>query len=451
MNRRRFVESSAAIAGSLFFSPFAIGKSGPSANRKLNIALIGAGGIATGSFRDCADENVIAIADVDEVNGAPGFEKFPAAKRYKDFRKLFDVHGKELDLVIISTPDHTHFPATYAAMERGIAVHTQKPLTHNIWQARTLQKAAHKFGVQTVMGNQGHNMGGMKYIREWYEADILGEVNEIHAWTGRTSNNTSNAKLKLPTEPVPSTLDWDLWLGPAKYTDYNAELCPRGWRWWWDYGLGGLGDIGCHTLDIPTYAMGLRYPSSVHVDNSINFREEFDGQQSKKDAATFVYKFPRPGKTPVTLYWYEGGNLPRLPESLRTPSDPKHILSGGCLLIGEKNSLHSPGMRPTSPRLVNHWDEIRRGGLPPKTLPRAIGDPYKEIIAAVKGDIPQCGSNFDYAVPLTETVILGTIALRSGKKVEYNPATMDFKDPSLNQYIKEPVRPGWAYGEDLGV
>lgn len=450
MNRRRFVQSTATIAGGLFLSHFAIGKPGTSANGKLNIALIGSGGIATTAFRDCALENVIAIADVDDVEGAPGFEKFPTAKRYKDFRKMLDAHGKELDLVIVSTPDHTHFAATYAAMERGIAVHTQKPLTHNIWQARTLQKAAHKFGVQTVMGNQGHNFEGMKLIREWYEGDMLGEVTEVHAWTGRTTKNTSNAHRKLPAGKVPTTLDWDLWIGPAKYSDYNEELCPTGWRWWWDYGSGGLGDIGCHTLDIPVSAMDLGYPSAVHVDNSINFRQEFDGKQPNQDAATYVYEFPRKGgKPPVKIYWYEGGHLPHLPESLRNPKDPKYITSGGCLLVGKKNSLYSVGMRPESPRLVDNWDELKRA-LPPKTLKRAVSYPVKEIITAIKGDIKQCGSNFDYAVPLTETILLGTIALRSGKKVEYNPATMDFKDSSLNQYIKEPVRPGWAYGEDLG-
>lgn len=451
INRRRFVESTATLAGAIALSPFSIGNAGSAANSKVSIGLIGSGGIAKTCFRDCDRENVIAIADVDEVSGAPGFERFPKAKRYKDFRKLLDSHGQELDLVIVSTPDHTHFAATYAAMERGIAVHTQKPLTHNIWQARALEKAAREFGVQTVMGNQGHTFEGMKYIREWYEGDMVGEVTEVHAWTGRTTKNTTNAKRQLPAQSIPATLDWDLWIGPAKYTAYNEELCPKGWRWWWDYGLGGLGDIGCHTLDIPVYALGLGYPSSVHVDKSINFRQEFDGEEPKPEATTYLYEFQRQdGQPPLKVYWYEGGNLPCLPNSLRKPADPKHILAGGCLLVGDKNSIHSPGMRPTSPRLVDNWDELKRS-LPPKTLTRSVGNPVKEIIAAVKGDIEKCGSNFEYAVPLTETVILGTIALRSGKKVEYNPKTMDFKDSSLNGYIKEPVRPGWEYGEKLGA
>lgn len=430
----------------MFLPKLALGRSGLSANSKLNVALIGSGGIAETAFGDCRRENVIAIADVDDLQGAPGFKAFPNAKRYKDFRKMLDMHAKELDLVIVSTPDHTHFAATYAAMERGIAVHTQKPLTHNIWQARTLKAAAQKFKVHTVMGNQGHNFEGMRMIREWYEAGLIGDVREVHAWTSRTTTNTSNTKIKLPTEPAPATLDWDLWTGPVESSGYNSKLCPSGWRWWWDYGLGGLGDIGCHTLDIPIYALGLGYPTAVYMDNLLNFRQEFDNKKPKKDAATYVYEFAARGdKPPVKVFWYEGGNLPKLPDSMK---ESGMDLEGGCLLIGDKNTIVSSGMRPTSPRLLNDWAELRRS-LPAKTIPRAIGNPVMEIMAAVRGTIPKASSDFNYAVPLTETVILGTIANRSGKKVEYLPDSMTFKDASLNSYIKEPVRKGWEYGEDL--
>jgi len=436
--------------GASFVLPrFAIGRAGPSASSKINAALIGAGGIAKTCYHDCRGQNVVAIAEVDEVRGAGGFEAFPKAKRYKDFRTLLDAHHRELDLVIVNTPDHTHFPATYAAMERGIAVHTQKPLTHNIWQARTLQKAYHKFGVQTVMGNQGHNFEGMRQIREWYEAGLIGEVREVHAWTGRTTNNTLNAKKTLPAEPIPDTLDWDLWTGPAKLNPYNSKLCPSGWRWWWDYGLGGLGDIGCHTLDIPKYAMGLGYPSVVYTDHTINFQHQYHDKPRKEAGATYIYEYPaRDAKPPVTVYWYEGGHLPLRRDNMVSKSGIKGVLSGGCMLIGDKNTIYSPGMRPTGPRLLENWAELCRA-LPEKTVPRAVGNPVKEIMAAIRGDIQKPSSNFDYAVPLTETVILGTIALRSGKRVEYNPDSMTFQDSALNAYIKEPVRKGWACGEGL--
>lgn len=451
ISRRDYLKISATLGGSVFFPSFAIGRPGLTANSKVNIGLVGSGGIAETAFKDCRDHNVIAIAEVDEVQGAPGLKAFPNAKRYKDFRKMLDAHHKELDLVIISTPDHTHFPATFAAMERGIAVQTQKPLTHNIWEARTLKAAAHKFNVQTVMGNQGHTMEGMRYIREWYESGLLGTVREVHAWTNRTTKNTSNAKGAVPPAmPIPDTLDWDLWIGPAAMRDYNKAYCPADWRWWWDFGLGGLGDIGCHTLDIPLYAMQLGYPTKVTMSDQ-DFSAEVGAKNPKGDAATYIYEFPARGnQPPVKVVWYEGGRLPKFPEEMLDPKTGKinFDASGGCLLIGDKNSIYSPGMRPTSPRLIKDWMELRRN-LPEKSIPRAIGGPIREVIGAIRGEIDKPGSNFDYAVPLTEIVILGTIANRSRKTVEYLPESMTFKDSSLNSYIKEPVRKGWEYGEGL--
>ena len=447
LNRRNSLKAGVFAGGTLILPGLTMGKSEKSANDKLNVAMIGSGGIAKTCFRECDEENLIAIAEVDTVQGAEGLKRFPDAKHYTDFRKMLDKHGKDLDAVIINTPDHTHFPATYAAMERGIAVHTQKPLTHNIWQARTLQAAAKKFKVQTVMGNQGHNIEGMRLIKDWYDAGLIGNVREVHAWTGRSTPNNHNASNPLPAEPVPSTLDWDLWTGPAALKDYNSKICPKGWRWWWDYGIGGLGDIGCHTLDIPKYVMGLGYPESVHMDNSINFSDEIGGKKPKLGAGTYVYVFKGNGKhPPITVYWYEGGHFPHFSDALKKNYEIDK--AGGCLLVGEKNTIYSPGMRPNSPRLENDWDTIRRGNLPPKKTPRAVGNPVEELFAAIRGDIPKCGSNFiDYAVPLTEMVLLGTIANRSGKKVEYNPKAMSFKDQSQNQYIKEEVRKGWEYGE----
>jgi predicted dehydrogenase len=451
LSRRDYIKKSLMGAGALTLGGFSSGCDGIFAKSKLNVALIGGGGIAETAFGDCKLENVVAIADVDDVTGAIGFEAFPNAKRYKDFRRMLDVHHKELDLVIVSTPDHTHFAATYAAMERGIAVHTQKPLTHNIWQARTLQEAAKKFNVQTVMGNQGHNFEGMCRIKDWYDAGLLGDVREVHAWTGRTTTNNKNAKVEFPAQPVPETLDWDLWLGPASERPYNKFFCPKGWRWHWAYGSGGLGDIGCHTLDIPIYTMGLGYPSAVYLDNSIDYRHEFDDKIPNPEGATYIYEFPATANRPaVKVYWYEGGRMPKFPEAVHseTPKMKHAIGTGGCMMVGAKNTLLSPSMRPVQPKLINNWEELINN-LPEKTTPRAVGNPVQEIMAAIRGDIDKCGSNFDYAVPLTETVLLGTIANRSNKKVVYNPESMTFSDSSLNFYVKEPVRKGWEIGEGL--
>lgn len=451
LSRRDYIKLSAMGAGALALSGFAIGCNSTSGKSKLNVALIGGGGIAKTAFKDCKLENVVAIAEVDDERGAIGFETFPGAKRYKDFRKMLDVHHKELDLVIVNTPDHTHFAATYAAMELGIAVHTQKPLTHNIWQARTLLKAAEKFKVQTVMGNQGHNFLGMRQIKDWYDAGLLGEVREVHAWTNRTTTNNAHAKKEYPGQPIPETLDWDLWQGSVNRRPYNEAFCPNKWRWHWNYGSGGLGDIGCHTLDIPVYTMGLGYPSAVYMGGDLNFRHEFDDRKPNPEGATYIFEFPAMGsRSAVKVYWYEGGRMPKFPEAVHAlePEAKKGMAEGGCIMVGDKNTILSPGMRPVRPRLVYNWEEISRN-LPEKTTPRAIGNPVTEIMAAVRGDIPKCSSNFDYAVPLTEIVLLGTIANRSNKKVIYKPESMTFTDSSLNAYIKEPVNNGWEYGEDI--
>ncbi|MEM7697422.1 MAG: Gfo/Idh/MocA family oxidoreductase [Verrucomicrobiota bacterium] len=434
--RRHFIKTGTALGSTLIWNHRAWSQK--SSEQKLKVALIGGGGIAKTAFSDCQKEIVVAIADVDDDRAAPAFAEFPEAKRYKDFRKMLDVHEKELDAVIVSTPDHTHFAATYDAMQRGIAVQTQKPLVHDLWQARTLQKAYHQFGVQTVMGNQGHTMEGMRYIKEWYEAGLIGEVREVHAWTNRTTTNNANAlrRESLAEAAIPDHLDWDLWQGPTAERRFIRGVVPGGWRWWWPYGLGGLGDIGCHTLDIPIYALELGMPLSVHTDKTIDFSSEYHDKKPKAEAMTYVYEFAREGKPNLRVFWYEGGHLPQIPENMKKSGD---VTGGGCLLVGDQNTIVSPGMRPTSPRIENGWDELRRS-LPPKTIPRAIGGPIKELFGAIRGEIEAPGSNFDYAVPLTETVILGTLAMRTGKKIEYNSESMTFSDSSLDEWVKESVR-----------
>ena len=291
----------------------------------------------------------------------------------------------------------------------------------------------------------------MRLIKDWYDAGLLGKVSEIHAWTNRTSTNHSNAKLKFPVQPVPDTLNWDLWQGPASERPYNSEFCPKGWRWHWEYGSGALGDIGCHTLDIPIYTMGLGFPSKIYVDQSIDFRTKLDGKTPSGDSYTVIYEFAAgEGRPALKIYWYEGGRMPELPESIyaQDPETKAELIKGGIMMVGDKNTLFSPGMRPGEPKLLYNWEEIRRN-LPEKTTPRAVGNPVEEIKAAVRGDIPRCGSNFDYAAPLTEIVLIGAIAIRTGKKVIYDPESMTFTDSSLNKYIKDPVRNGWEYCEGL--
>ena len=250
IKRRDFIKSTAMLAGSSFLLPrFSIAQSGGSANNKLNIAMIGAGGIAGMAYGPCCKENIVALCDVDEKMFGAHAKKYPSiksARTFKDFRVMLDKMGNEIDAVCINTPDHTHFAATMDCMRRGKHVNTQKPLTHDIWQARTLRHAAKHYKVVTCMGNQGHTYNGIRKMKEWVEAGVLGQVTEVHAgidgpkWDGGYFRKPKT--WPMPAEPVPAGLDWDLWQGPAAEPDYNRLYHPRFWRGFWKFGGGTLGD-----------------------------------------------------------------------------------------------------------------------------------------------------------------------------------------------------------------
>jgi predicted dehydrogenase len=324
----------------------------------------------------------------------------------------------------------------------------QKPLAHNIWQVRTLQKAAQKYGVQTVMGNQGHCWEGIRLVKEWFEAGVLGEVKEVHCWTDRPKGKVGfiNPPPAHPakTALVPEGLSWDLWQGPVAPRDYSPEYLPQFWRGWWDYGCGGLGDIGCHCLDAPFWTLQLGMPEKVEVVE----QEKWEHRAYTAPASHIIFHFAARGDLPaVQIHWYEGGLLP---EAL--PGMTKGLPDNGMIMKGSKETLFSEGMRVQSPqlwpreRMTPLIDVLRR-----KPLPRSVaGEPIGELFAAIRGDIPHAGSHFDYACPLTELVNTGVLAIRSGKTIEWDSANMKVKDaPEFDALIKEPVRDGWSYGEDL--
>ncbi|MEK7753422.1 MAG: Gfo/Idh/MocA family oxidoreductase, partial [Acidobacteriota bacterium] len=290
-----------------------------SPNEKLNIGAIGAGGKGASDIAACVSENIVAFADPDWVRAAKTFEKYPNAKRYKDFREMLDKE-KSIDAVTVSTPDHMHAIAAMWAMERGIHVYVQKPLTRSIWEARMLAQAARKYKVATQMGNQGHSNEGARQCCEIIWAGQIGAVREVHAWTNRPIWPQGIDK-PLPEEPVPATLNWDVWLGGAAMRPYNSKYAPFNWRGWYDFGCGALGDMACHILDAANWSLLLGAPTSVECI-----------QQEKKNAHTFPtksiirFEFPARGSMPpVTLYWYDGGLLPKRPEGL----DSKVTLGDG--------------------------------------------------------------------------------------------------------------------------
>lgn len=446
--RRQFLgTASAAAAASASFPIFSIAE--PEKTKKINVAVVGVAGMGGYALGEAAEENLVALCDVDEDRAAKSFAAHPDAPRFKDFRVMLDKMGKDIDAVAISTPDHTHFAAAMAAMERGKHVFVQKPLAHNIWQIRTLRKAAHHYKVITQMGNQGHTFEGMLRIKEWVEAGVVGDVTEVITWTNRPNPPWFIPPDTFPPEesPVPDTLDWDLWQGPVKARPYSKTYVPVQWRGWWDYGCGALGDIGCHTFDAPFWALDLGTPAKVEVD-----RIDPPGDGFIPMSSVVTYHFPARGeKPPVTMKWFEKGH--EIPKPKRWNQDEPLPESGGMYMEGTKETLFHEDMRPTTPKLTpdDRFLEMRSTLGKIERLPHdGRGGPIKEWFRAIKGEGPMPGSNFDYAVPLTEVVLLGAIAQRTGKTIEWDAENMTIKgQPELDALIKEPARPGWEYGENV--
>lgn len=446
--RRRFLTANTALAAASWIAPrFALGSPGPSASSRINLACIGAGGRGALNIQALANENIVALCDVDDHNAAETFKAHPKAKRFRDFRRMFDSMGKEIDAVVISTPDHTHFAATMAGMELGKHVFCEKPLAHTVWEARTMKKAARHYKVVSQMGNQGHATDGIRNVKEWFDAGVLGQVNEVTAWLGAINFNSRFFRrpdaFPPAAMPVPEHLDWDLWLGPcAREVPYNPVYHPRFWRGFYGFGSGLLGDWSCHTLDAPFWALGLGMPSAVELEQSVGGSSEFVA-----DASTVRYEFPARGdKPPVVLHWHEGAPKPELREAWGLGE----IGDSGMIMTGDKASLMT-GERPDSPRLIpnEQWLEFRKNP-PPKTIPRIKGGHYREWTDAIRGDGPEPGSNFDYGADLTEVALLGVIVQRFGGRIEYDAAAMRITNrPGLNAHFRTEAREGWRFGESL--
>jgi predicted dehydrogenase len=448
-NRRRFITSAAALVGGAWSAPrIAIGRPGLSANSRINLAFVGVGGRGAVNLTGFPEENIVALCDVDDRNAAEGFNAHPKAKRFRDFRRMLDEMGREIDAVVISTPDHTHFAATMAAMELGKHVFCEKPLTHTVEEARLMKKAARHYKVVSQMGNQGHATEGIRLVKEWFEAGVLGKVTEVAAWLGGVNFEGRFFKkpdaFPPPPTPVPDHLDWDLWLGPcAADTPYNPVYHPRSWRGFYAFGSGLLGDWSCHTLDAPFWALGLGAPSVVECE-----RREGGSSDFVPNSAVTRFEFPARGEhPPVVLRMHEGPPGPELRPEWGMEKLPA---GGGMIMTGDKVSLMT-GERPDSPRLIPDevWRDFRRN-LPAKTIPRVRGGHFKEWADAIRGDGPAPGSNFDYAADLTEMILLGVIAQRFGGRIEYDATNMRITNrPELDAHLRITAREGWRYGAGL--
>ena len=434
INRRRFIYTTSAVASGLLLNTTMI-RAAPkprrvSPNEKLNIAAVGAGGQAATDISGCAAENIVALCDVDRKRLEERGAKFPKAKLFRDYRKMLE-EMKEIDAVTVSTPDHHHAFVAMMAMKLGKHVYCQKPLTHSIWEARMLRETAAKTKVVTQMGNQGHSYDSTRRIVELVQGGVLGDVREVHVWTDRPIWPQGVERPK-DTPAKPDHIDWDLWIGAAPMRPYHPDYAPFKWRGWWDFGTGAPGDMGCHNSDAAYWALKLDAPISVEAESS--------GVNSETCPKWSIVRsaFPARGKMPpVTMTWYDGGKKPS-----RDLADGIELPLNGTIIIGSKGKIVFRDWNPNGFRLLPE-DQFKDFKGPAPTIQRAPDGPYREWIEACKGG-PPCLSNFDYAGRLTEFVLLGNVALRVGKKIEWDAKKLRAKNcPEADQYIRREYRKGW--------
>ena len=451
MNRREFAKkASAAAVGATVLPHFNIGQSGTSPNSRLNLAFIGSGNIAKMAFTETTGENWVALCDVDQLYLDEAKATYPEAanaRTFKDFRVMFDEMADEIDGVCVSTPDHTHFVAAMWAIEAGKHLCVQKPLTRTVWEARTLNKAAKKKKLITNMANQGHTYDGIRQAREWLEHGLIGDVHTVHSWEGGPT--WGNGWFELPetnpppAEPIPESLDWDLWCGPLEMRDFSSYYHPKKWLAFYDLGTGMLGDWFCHTCDAPVWALDLYEPESVELIAKGGLNP--DGVIS--DRTIIKWRFPkRNGKPACDLMWYEGGLKPSIPDKWTWGNVPAR----GSFFMGDKNVLFTDE-RSNNPKLVNRDEMIafKQAGYPKEKYPRVTtSGPFGEWVAAVRGDGPMPGSSFDYASRLTEVALLGVLAQRFEGRIEWDSKNGRITNrPELNAWLREPVRKGWEIGQ----
>lgn len=404
------------------------------AEQKLRVACVGCGGRGRLDVREVGDEEIVAMCDVDPVHAESAYSLNPDVPKYMDYRVMLEEMDDEIDAVVVSTPDHTHYAIALAAIQRGKHVCVQKPLTTTVWEARQLEAAAREHNVVTNMWNQGHTKEGCRLAKEWVDAGLLGDVTEVHVWTNKLTNGKWRSAIRgemYPPQEIPPQLDWNQWVGPRPMIPYSDEMAPRRWRGWWGYGMGALGDIGCHTMDAAFFALDLRRPTAITAETSDYNEFTFP------DWSIITYEFPARGNMPrMKLVWYDGGKVPEVPAGLDSLNERR-----GYYMVGSKAGIYDPSEKCTSPRIFP--EETRRElrySMPPETIPRCESDnPGEEFASACKGG-PKPGSSFDYSAGLSEMVILGNLAIRAdGQRIEWDSDAMQVTNmPELNQYLKPP-------------
>jgi predicted dehydrogenase len=472
-SRRNFIKNASLAAAGFYIVPrHVLGKGYTAPSDKLIVAGIGAGGKGESdikNFFDSGKAEIAVLVDVDDRQCVTTRNRFPKAKFYRDYREMLDKEHKNIDACSVSIPDHNHAVAAMAAMQLGKHVYVQKPLTHDIYEARMLTQAAHRYKVVTQMGNQGASGDGVRQLIDWYKAGVIGDVTEIYCYTDRP---VWPQGIEWPSTkpPVPKELDWNLWLGTAAYKDYIDNLVPFNWRGWWDYGTGALGDMACHIMQPAFAVLGLGYP--VGAECSVSTRYIANWQQgyypdSGPVSSHIILTFKQDGKPDLKLHWMDGGIQPKRPAEL-LPNEVMGDGGNGIIFIGTKGNMMA-GTYGINPQLLptSKTKETKV----PQTIARVPGGDDGHYAAWVNAAIAGYGSDaandlssrFDVAGPLTESVLMGNLAIRSynirkkkgdgwdypGRHIQLvwdgdNMKITNFDE--ANQFVKRSYRDGWTLG-----
>lgn len=433
LTRRDFLSTSAATGGALALGAYvnpAAAKDSKSPNERLNIAAIGATGRAGADISGVASQNIIAIADVDTNLLEKGSTRYPGVRKYQDFRVMLEKEEDNIDAVVVGTPDHTHAPAAAMAMRMKKHTYCEKPLTHTVKEARVLTELAAKNKLVTQMGTQIHAGDNYRRVVELVESGAIGAVREVHVWAPA---DYSGGKFTTGTD-APKNLDWDLWLGPAPKRSYSQGVHPFNWRRFWDFGTGGLGDFGCHYMDLPHWALNLKHPTTISASGP-------PVDPVSPSAGVIVeYQYPSRGKLPpVKMTWYDGPARPKILSTLKDKNGKVLNWRSGQLFIGSEGMILSNyGQLLLLPEAK--FADFKR---PEPYIPKSIGH-HNEWLNAIKTNGPTT-CNFDYSGALSEAVMLGVASYRSGKRIEWDAKNLKVTNaPEAQQYIHKEYRKGWT-------
>ncbi|MGN6135297.1 MAG: Gfo/Idh/MocA family protein [Aureliella sp.] len=425
-NRRQVLQvAGAAVAvGSVGYWSSAAPAPSKSPNEKLNLACVGTANRALDDIKEVRHENIAALCDVDKNYLDQRLAEFKSARPYRDYRELIDKEGDKIDAVVVATADHHHAPAAIRALRAGKHVYCEKPLTHTVAEARLLAKVAKEKGLATQMGTQIHAGENYRRVVEIIQGGVIGDVQDVHVWVGK---GWGGGDLPTETEPPPEYLDWNLWLGPAPERPFaKGRYHPAQWRRWWAFGSGTLGDMGCHYMDLAFWALGLTHPTSIEAEGPPVHPE------TAPEGLIVRYQFPeRDGKPPVKMTWYDGNMIPKTLFEQRVPGAGLMFVGSKGMMFADYNAFR---FFPT--------EKFKDVQLPEKSIPRSIGH-HKEWLKACRDGSPTT-CNFQYSGGLTETVLLGTVAYRVGKPIEWDAANLKVTNaPEANRLISKEYRSGW--------